>query len=446
MKRLMIAAMESGSGKTVLTCALLRALVRRGLTAESFKCGPDYIDPMFHTRVLGVPCRNADRFLQGAERAGETLDSQRAEIAVIEAAMGYYDGVGGTEEASAWQLAAEKNIPVLLVLRPRGGSLTLAAQVRGVMAFREPCRIAGLFLSECKPSLHAHLKPILERETGLPVVGFLPPMEEARLESRHLGLVTAGEIRDLSARFDVVASKLEETADIGLLLRLAGALSAEASRVSEPAPSCRIAAALDEAFCFYYADSFRRLRAAGAELVFFSPLRDESLPPADGLYLGGGYPELHARELSENASMRQSVRRAVQNGLPTVAECGGFMYLQQTLEDAEGNAWPMAGVLPGKSYPAGRLVRFGYAWLRTERDSLLFRAGERVPVHEFHHWDSAENGSDLLAEKPSGKTWSCGYAGPTLYAAFPHLHLDGALPLAERFVDAAVRFREEHGR
>lgn len=445
MKRVLIAAMESGSGKTVLTCALLRALVLRGIAAESFKCGPDYIDPMFHRRVLGVPSRNLDRFLQGPAGVRSTLAGQRAEVAVIEGAMGFFDGVNGTAEGSAWQLAAEEDIPVLLALRPRGSSITMAAQVRGMMEFRHPSRIAGLFLSDCKPSMFGHLKPILERETGLPVVGYLPPMAEARLESRHLGLVTADEVTDLASRFDILADKLEETADVGLILRLAGEVGGAAEPAAMPKPVCRIAVARDEAFCFYYEESLERLRSCGAELVFFSPLRDEAPPPADGLYLGGGYPELYAGALSENRSMRDRIRELVQGGLPTVAECGGFLYLQQSLRDDRGGEHAMAGVLPGRGFPAGGLVRFGYTWLSAERDSLLFRAGERIPAHEFHHWDSTENGMDLTAQKPSGRTWTCGYASPTLYAAFPHLHMGGAQPLAERFVSAAIRFRRERG-
>ena len=200
-----------------------------------------------------------------------------------------------------------------------------------------------------------------------------------------------------------------------------------------------IAVARDEAFCFYYQDSLDALERSGAQLRFFSPLRDGVLPPCDGLYLGGGYPELYARELSENAAMRESLAGAVRSGLPTIAECGGFLYLQQSLEDDKGTPWPMAGVLPGRGFRTDRLQRFGYAFLKPEADSLLFRAGESVPVHEFHHWDCTENGTDLTAEKPDGRHWRCGFASPTLYAAFPHLHLDGALPLAQRFAEAARR-------
>ena len=437
-RRLMVAAMGSGSGKTVLCCGLLAALTRRGLACEAFKCGPDYIDPMFHSRVLGLPSRSLDPFLQGEAALRRTLNGQRRPFALIEAAMGYYDGVAGGTEASAWAVARAENIPVLLALRPGGASLSLAAQVRGMLDFRSPSRIVGLVLTDCREALYARLRPLLERETGLPVLGFVPPMPEAEIESRHLGLLTAAEVKDFQARFAAVAERLEETLDLDRLLTLAApAPEAPLPPPEKAPPACTLAVARDEAFCFYYQDSLDALERAGAKLRFFSPLRDAALPPCDGLYLGGGYPELHAAALSENRLMRESIRAAVLSGLPTVAECGGFLYLQQSLEDPSGAAWPMAGALPGAGLRGESLKRFGYAFLRPEEDSLLFRAGERVPVHEFHYWDSTACGEALPVEKPDGRRWRCGCATPTLYAAFPHLHFAGALPLAERFVAAA---------
>ncbi|MCI8328282.1 MAG: cobyrinate a,c-diamide synthase [Oscillibacter sp.] len=446
MKRLMLTAVSSGSGKTTITCGLLAALRRRGVAAECFKCGPDYIDPMFHERVLGTPSRNLDLFLQGEAGLRRTLNRQRADVALVEGAMGFYDGCGGTDQASAWRTAEAADIPAVLVLRPEGSSLTLAAQVRGLQTFRTPSRLAGLLLNHCRPALYARLAPLLERETGLPVLGFLPPMEEAVIKSRHLGLLTAGEIQDLSARVEAVAAQLEQTADIPSLLALTGTAAAPSAQPGPLPPAyCRIAVARDEAFCFLYQDNLDALREAGAELVFFSPLRDGVLPgDADGLYLPGGYPELHAETLSRNTAMRESVRRAVLAGLPTVAECGGFLYLQQTLEDESGTPWPMAGALTGRGVRTDRLQRFGYLTLTAERDSLLLRRGETVPAHEFHYWDCTENGTDLAARKAGGEAaWRSGVAGASLYAAFAHLHFGGELPLARRFVKAGVRWRRE---
>ncbi|MBR1457431.1 MAG: cobyrinate a,c-diamide synthase, partial [Oscillospiraceae bacterium] len=384
----MLAAMHSGAGKTVVTCTLLAALKRRGLAVHAFKAGPDYIDPMFHTRVLGVPSRNLDLFLQGERGVQRTLSRAGDAIAVLEGAMGFYDGLAGTDRASAWELARVTETPVILLLRPKGAGLSLAAQVKGMLQFRPESRIAALLLNDCSESLAAYLTPLLERETGLPVLGCLPPMPEAEFKSRHLGLTAPAEIDDLSARFEALAAQMERSVDLEKLLALAGEAGTTPVDERPAAPRCRIAVARDEAFCFYYEDNLDLLRAAGAELLFFSPLRGEALPAgADGLYLGGGYPELWAKELAANAGMRESVREAVLAGLPTVAECGGFLYLQQSLEDEGGRVWPMCAALPGMGYRTPRLQRFGYETLLSEEDTLLLRRGESLPVHEFHYWD-----------------------------------------------------------
>ncbi len=442
MKRIMLAAMHSGSGKTVVTCGLLRAFQRRGLAVESFKCGPDYIDPMFHRRVLGLPGRNLDLSLQGEAGVRHTVPKQTAGLALVEGAMGLYDGVNGPDSASAWHAAEVLDLPVVLVVRPRGVSLTLAAQIRGMLAFRSRSHIAGALLTDCSSMLYAHLQPILA-STGIRTLGFLPPMAEAAFESRHLGLVKPDEVADLQRRFDVIARQMEETVDLDGLLELAAECAEERSGPMPPV-RCTIACARDEAFCFYYPDSLDALRSAGAALRFFSPLRDAPPDGVHGLYLGGGYPELYGEELSRNTAVADWVRKAVADGMPTVAECGGFLYLLERLQDGSGREWPMAGSFPGGSFPTGSLRRFGYLTLTGREDSLLFRQGEPVPAHEFHYWEAEETGDALLAEKPSGRTWHCGYVSPSLYAGFPHLHLGGPAPLAGRFAEAAVRYREGH--
>ena len=446
--QLMAAAPASGSGKTTVVCALLRALRRRGLDPCAFKCGPDYIDPMFHRAALEVPSCNLDLYLTDPARLRQLYSAHLAGhgAAVVEAAMGYYDGAGLTDAASGWQTADTLGLPVLLVVRPGGASLTLAAQIKGLQAFRPDSHLAAILLNGCSASYADRLAPLLERETGLPVVGCLPTLEAARLPSRHLGLYTAGEIQDLSPRLDALADALEAGADLDKLL----AVCRRPAPVSAPAQAApvraRIAVARDEAFCFCYPETLETLARAGAECVFFSPMRDAALPEADALYLPGGYPELYAEALSKNEPLRRAVAAAVAAGLPAVAECGGFLYLGQTLADEAGSVWPMAGVLPGDGFRAGRLVRFGYADLTAREDSLLFRAGERVPVHEFHHWDSTCPGDALEAEKPDGRRWRCGFAGPRLYAGFPHLYLAGRPRLAERLVSAAAAWRKERGK
>ena len=449
MIQFLLAAPRSGSGKTTMTCALLMALKRRGCAPCAFKSGPDYIDPMFHRAVLGVESRSLDLFFSAPETV-RTLYAKGAAghgAAVCEGAMGFYDGLGGvSDRASAWHLADTLGLPVLLVVEPKGQSLTLAAELKGLVNFRTPSHIAGILLNNCTARMHALLAPMLEEETGLPVLGFLPKLPEAVIGSRHLGLYTAAEVENLQQKLALLADAVEEHIDWPRLLALCEKEPPALPVQPETPPArVRIAVAQDEAFCFTYAETLEAFRDAGAEVVFFSPLRDTALPEnIGGLYLPGGYPELHAKELSENTSLLREIKRKIESGLPTAAECGGFLYLGQSLTDAEGQSWPMAGVLPGEAKDAGRLVRFGYATLSADSDSLLFRAGESFPIHEFHHWDSTANGTALAAKKPvGGAAWRCGFVNEHFYAGFPHLYWAGT-PLPQRFAAAAENYRRDH--
>lgn len=446
MLQLVATAPQSGSGKTTAVCALLGAMAARGLTPCAFKAGPDYIDPMFHRAVLGVESHNLDLFFSAPETVRSLYARHAAGhgAAVVEGAMGYYDGLGGVSDtASAWHLADTLDLPALLVVRPKGASLTLAATLRGLLAFRTPHHIAGILLNDCTENLYKMLRPMLERETGLPVVGYLPFLPGAAIESRHLGLKTAAEIADLQARLKLLADAAQSSIDWPLLQRLFDRPAPAAAPPVAVPPRVRLAVARDAAFCFTYAETLEALQENGAELCFFSPLQDTALPPdIGGLYLPGGYPELYAAELAANAPMRAALKAAVENGLPTAAECGGFLYLGQTLEDADGTPHPMAGVLLGQGVKTGRLVRFGYATLTAQADSMLFAAGEQFPAHEFHHWDSTQNGTALTAAKANGRQWACGFANAHLYAGFPHLYWAGT-PLAQRFVAAAERYKRE---
>ncbi len=446
MMQFLIAAPRSGSGKTTVTCALLTALQRRGTDPCAFKCGPDYIDPMFHRSALGVESHNLDLYLSAPDTV-HTLYARYAAghgAAVCEGAMGFYDGQGLTTSASAWELADTLALPVLLVVQPKGASITLAAELRGLLQFRTPSHIVGILLNDCSESLYKTLRPMLEVETGLPVVGYLPHLPGCTIESRHLGLKTAGEVADLQQKLGKLADAL--VLDWAQLAALTDRPAPAAPPLAAPCtPSVRIAVAQDEAFCFTYAETLDALRDAGAEPLFFSPLRDAALPEnIGGLYLPGGYPELYARQLSENRALRAAIRKVVQNGLPTAAECGGFLYLGQALEGTDGKVYPMAGVLPGSGHNAGRLVRFGYAVMTAKAGSMLFRAGEALPIHEFHHWDSSENGADFSVRKTEKRQWECGFANAHLYAGFPHLYWAGtALP--RRFVQAAQHFLKHKG-
>lgn len=433
--RLLLAGTGSGCGKTTVTTALLRALQRRGVPLAAFKCGPDYIDPMFHTEALGIPSRNLDLFFvdEGEVRGQLARHIPTGGVGIIEGVMGFYDGVSGmTDTASAAHLARATHTPAVLIVRPRGQSLSLAAEIQGFRDFA-PNTLAGVILNGVTAAMYPFYRAIAEK-AGLPVYGFLPPIPDAEIPDRHLGLVTAAEIRDLSDKLDRLADAAAQGLDLDGLLALSRTAPPLADETAPLIPAIdkpvRIAVAQDRAFCFYYADNFDVLRALGAELVPFSPLADEKLPDGvNGLYLGGGYPELHAARLSENRTMRDSIRAAVRGGLPTIAECGGFLYLHRTLGGAA-----MAGVFDADAHLTQKLQPFGYVTLTARRDNLLCRAGESIRAHAFHYAVSSDEGADFDACKPNGRAWACIHASDTLYAGFPHLCFRANPTFAAQFV------------
>ena len=449
LPRILITAPKSGAGKTTLTCALMGALRERGLRMLACKCGPDYVDPTFHERLGAVRRLNLDAFFQSETLMRDLLAhaGRDCDIACIEGAMGYYDGVGTTTKASAWDVARITESGALLVLDARGACASLAAQVLGFVAMRTPSHVAGVVLDHASAALADKVAPVIERECGVPVLGHLPHDEAIALPSRHLGLVLAQDLPDLDEKLARLATLAQDCLDIDAILALAQAAPQLSSNGAWPLPPCLdahesapvIAVARDEAFCFYYAEELELLEDLGAELAFFSPLRDENLPEqASGLFLGGGYPELHARELSSNAAMREAMRAAPAQGMPTIAECGGFLYLLERLTDDDGTAWPLVGACPGgaERKPHGR---FGYIELETQGAGLLGPAGTALRGHEFHRWEADDTGTDLLARKPeSERFWYAGHHTPSLYAGFPHLYLPGSVVVARRFVRACA--------
>jgi len=448
--RFMVAAPSSGTGKTTVTLALLAALKKRGLNPVSFKCGPDYIDPMFHRAVLGVPSYNLDLFFTPAELV-RGLAARHAEgrgAAVIEGVMGYYDGSGPGIKASSYEIAAVTETPAVLVVSADGAALSMAAVIRGFKDFRPDSRIAGVILNGCSAHFYEQMKDALERETGLPALGYLPRLDDCAVKSRHLGLVTAQEIEDLQQKIDRLGDAAERCVDIRRLLDIAGTAPEIRGALPDVAPVTKrkpkIGVAQDEAFCFYYADNLDLLERFGAELVPFSPLRDAALPEdISGLYLGGGYPELYAGRLSRNQAMLRDIRDAVAGGLPTFAECGGYLYLLESLEDDAGAAHPMAAAITGRGCKTDSLQRFGYVTVTAKTDTVLCAAGASIPGHEFHYWDSTVTGGQCTATRPNGSSWPCVVATKTLFAGFPHLYFYGNPSFAENFVKAAAKYKEE---
>lgn len=447
--RILVSAPSSNTGKTTFACGLMRALMRRGLRVQACKSGPDYIDPMFHTHVVGAPSRNLDLFFAGGELIRRLVGegARDADITVVEGAMGFYDGIAASSEASSWALACATEMPVVLVVDARGKARSIAAEILGFLQLEEEHHVAAVVLNRASPMFYPKLKELIEKECGVPVLGYVPQDASMSLSSRHLGLVAADEVEGLREKLDHVADLLEQSVDLDALVEIAqGAPALSFQREALPGlrlpATPRIAVAHDAAFCFYYEDALRLLRRLGAELVSFSPLSDAALPDGvGGLYLGGGYPELHADALEANVSMRASIARSIRDGMPTIAECGGFMYLHETMEDDGGVAHDMVGVIAGRSFKTGKLGRFGYVELTSSSDSLLANAGEALRAHEFHYWDSTDAGSAFHARKPlSNRTWDCAHANATLYAGYPHLYLPACPQAAMRFVAASAQY------
>lgn len=551
-RKIVIAADRSGAGKTTVSCGLLAVLKKRGVKVQSFKCGPDYIDPMFHRRVLGVPSGNLDSFFTDAVTLREIfrarMAERRSELALVEGVMGYYDGLGGvSSRASTWEIAHILDAPTILVMDAKGASVSVAALVRGMMGFGEEmeaesgrptpgrpaeippeevpaigrsactgdsesagpsdgCRrdeaakragsrqsgIRGLILNRVSPMFYPRLKSVIEAYCpGIEVLGYLPELPELKVPSRHLGLVEPREIADFQRWTERVAAQMEESVEVERLLEIAGV---EAPKNTQPvtcramededserstveaeisgtdavltvpdkassAMNClkcraralerpvRIAVSEDEAFNFTYEENRALLRQLGAELVPFSPLHDAAMPAdADGLLLSGGYPELYKDALHANASMRVSVAAAVKQGLPTIAECGGYMYLLDAIEQVA-----MCGVLKGDAERTPRLVRFGYVEAETRRDSVLGPAGTVLRGHEFHRYDCDFNGADCTLTKPaaghghaatSARSYEGIYLTDCLAAGFPHFYYWSNPAALAHFLDACRTWRK----
>ena len=453
----MLTAGASGSGKTLITCGLLQALVNRGIRPASFKCGPDYIDPMFHTRVIGTPSRNLDTFFTGEEITRYLLvnGTDHQQIAVMEGVMGFYDGTGGTTtRASAYDLARVTDTPVILIVNSRGMSVSLCAYIKGFAQYRSDSRIQGVIFNQMSPMLYPRMKELVEEQTGIKVCGYVPKVDDCVIESRHLGLVLPHEIEDLKSRLNKLSEVLEKTVEIDTILSMAE--NAPALSVPENPETIdpdfgfhtedrvRIGIASDEAFCFYYADNIGLLKKMGAEIVYFSPLHDAHLPEnLKGLILYGGYPELYIEQLAANSCMKKEIAVAIRGGMPCMAECGGFMYLHDEMEDMNGNFYPACGIIKGKAYRTPRLSRFGYIVLNRKEHTRLFGSEDpdQMPAHEFHYFDSESCGDCFFASKPeSARGWDCIHSSKNLMAGFPHLYYYGAPALPKAFLSACERY------
>ncbi|MBR6404054.1 MAG: cobyrinate a,c-diamide synthase [Eubacterium sp.] len=450
----MIAATGSGCGKTTITCGILEALKRRGYNSRSFKCGPDYIDPMFHKDILGIPSKNLDLFFTDKDVTRDLfLMNNDSDISVVEGVMGLYDGISPlSDEASSYELASALDIPIILVVDAKGMGRSILAVIRGFIDMDFENRICGVILNRISQGYCDKIKPVIENELRIKVFGCFPSQKEGTLESRYLGLKLPNEIDDLKEKVIELARKLEQTIDIDGILKVSNYDHKKnvVVKTKDISNKVRVAIARDEAFCFYYEDNLRLLRESGADLVEFSPLHDSTHPEnIDGIILGGGYPELYAEKLSANVSMLNSIRNALENDIPSLAECGGFMYLHSELKLKDGNSYPMVGLIKGTCEYTGHLVRFGYINIEEKKHIFLSEGNKIIKGHEFHYFDSNNNGSDCISSKPIigstnqsvGNSWDSGFVSDNHWWGFAHLYYPSNPEFPDYFVKSCFEYR-----
>lgn len=436
----LLAGTQSGSGKTTISLGLLAAFKNKGLCVQPFKCGPDFIDPTLHRLVTGSVSRNLDLWMMGEACTRQTFarNSQGADISLIEGVMGMFDG----GESSSASLARALAVPVVLVLDVRSAAESVAAVLKGFESLDPAVAVQGVILNRVGSERHLSLlRQAIAAHCQAEVLGFLPRSLDFEIPSRHLGLQMGAEAPLSPESLARLAATVSEHIDLDRLVELAGA--AGRAVVKEPIPAqgerVRVGVASDAAFCFYYEENLELLRSAGAELVFFSPLADTVLPEGlDGLYLGGGYPELYCGRLSENVSMRESVRDFAERGKPIHGECGGFMYLCREIADLEGRSFPMAGVFPARAAMQDRRAGLGYREVRLRTDGPFGPAGTVLRGHEFHYsaiGSMPANIERLYAVSGSGTEFMEGYLYKKTLGSYIHLHLGYTPEAARSFVD-----------
>lgn len=446
--RIMIAGTNSGCGKTTVVCGLLKCLLNRKMNIHAFKCGPDYIDTSFHKKVLKIPTGNLDSWFCKPEdlRKMVSKKADKCDIAVIEGVMGYYDGMGFTQRASAYEIADITSTPVILIINCKGMSSSLEAVLSGFVNMKQNSHIKGVIFNRLSEKLYRYAKECALK-LGVQPLGYIPSDSSLHIESRHLGLVGADEIKSFDEKLEHLADVMEKTVDIDAVMKLAKTaekLEYEAEKdVGTDSKSCvNIAIAKDEAFCFLYDDNIAFLEENGCRIMYFSPIHDSEIPhDADGVIFWGGYPERYAKELSENKSMIKSVKKVIDSGIACIAECGGFLYLHSYLEGTDGKKYPMAGIIDGEAVNGKRMQRFGYMEVTPVSDGMACRCMQPLKTHEFHYWKSCNPGSDFQVKKVSDESISmAGYNTEKLYAAFMHIYFFGNEEFGMNFIKKSCEY------
>ncbi|MGN1318983.1 MAG: cobyrinate a,c-diamide synthase [Lachnospirales bacterium] len=426
MSRIMFSSIKSGSGKTTVVCAILQALKNRKLNIKGYKCGPDYIDSMYH-RAIGIKSSNLDSFFCNRDEICALLDYNG--FSIIEGAMGFYDGLSFTDKASAYEISEMTNTPVVLILDCKGMANSVEALIYGFKNYKKN-NIIGVIFNKVSPMVYNKLSEMASK-MGIIPLGYFPYNTDFNFESRHLGLKEPDK-----NKLEILACQAEKTIDLDKIIEISNNEPLKYKKINiEKRYNKKIAVAFDEAFSFLYEDNINLLKSYGCEIIYFSPLRDKFLPKCDRLIISGGYPELFAKELSENKSLILDIKNKIENGLKTIAECGGFMYLHREICDYKGKKYKMVGIIDGICEKGDKLQNFGYFNMKAKKDNLISKAEDIIKVHEFHYWKSTANGEDFYLQKPnSNKAHFSAYGCNNLYCGFPHIYFWGNRDVVEKFL------------
>ncbi len=433
MKSIVIASNSSGGGKTTVTLGIMKAFKNMGFEIQGYKVGPDYIDSAFHTKITGKDSRNLDLYLMGEEGVKASFSRGCGDLGVVEGVMGLYDGKGIDTSYSTYHVSRVLDLPIILVLSPKAQVATLCAEINGIVNFKD-ANIKGIILNNITENYYKLLKVAIKENCNLKVLGYLPKDERLSLKSRHLGLIQSSEIEDLDEKIEICAKLLEEHLDMDLLLEQFKESEKYVDDFHVENKGKRIAVAYDKAFSFYYKENLEMLEEMG-QVIYFSPIKDKKIPSnIDFLYIGGGYPEVFIKELSENTSMLGSIKKALDNGLHCYAECGGLMYLTEgeKLQDEEGISYNTVGFFKGYYTLTKKLQNFGYAEIKVEVENNILPQNMSINCHEFHKSFvnlSEEKVFKLSKEGYDGneKNWQCGYVKKNTIAAYGHVHFWGNL-------------------